>query len=247
MVHRSTCSAQCKSGAVANGSFMCLAGKVRLDSVCAGQPGNGAVTLGDKVLFTLGVMSSECPSQEQLRTILASALDVGRDTLKGVFCEAGEQVPLSQDDARLAGRPSALALTIGGEVHLEIGKAIPAAQDLLERVAQLPDRRTAVGTRFATAMWDAVHYIGSVEQLHTPLLVPDQVTDFSSKVHEQSVPVPPPIGHKAESTGLASGYLAAIMVAAPLGFGMMCVGGVAAVRRCRETGSKKDEGEWAEV
>jgi len=247
MLDGTTCTAKCNSGTTANGTFLCLAGKIRLSSVCTGQPDNGGVTFGDKVLFTLRVISSECPSQERLRTILVSALGVGRDTVEGVFCEAGEQVPLSEDDARLAGKPTARSLTIGGDVHPDVFESVPTAQDLLDRVAQLPDRRTAVGTRFATAMWDSVDYIGSVEQLHTPLLVPGQVTAFGSKVHGQDVPPPPPIEYQAGSDGMAGGYLAAVLVAAPLGLGMMCVGAVWAVGRWRDRGSKKDDGEWAEV
>jgi len=247
MLDGTTCAAKCNSGATANGAFLCLAGKIRLSSVCTGQADNGAFTLVDKVLFTLGVMSSECPSQERLRTILVSALGVGMGTVEGVFCEAGEQVPLSEDDARLAGRATARALTVGAEVHPGVDEATPTAQDLLERVAQLDDRRTAVGARFATAMWDAVDYIGSVEQLHAPLLMTGQVTPFGSQVHGQAAPPPLLMEYEAASSGLASGHLAAVLVAAPLGLGMVCVGAVWAVGRCRDHESKKDDGEWAEV
>jgi len=246
MLDGTTCAAACYPGATANGTFLCLAGKIRLSSVCTGRMDDGAVTLGDKVLFTLGVVSSECPSQEQLRTIFASALGVDRDTVHGVFCEAGEQVPLSEDDARLAGNTTARALTIGGEVHPDVAKAIPTAQELLERAAQLPDRRTAVGIRFATAMWDTVDYIGSVELVHPPILIPDQVIKHVKVPPPMLHEVPPPMLHEADSSGMASGTLAAVLVAAPLGLGMVCLAVFFAVGKCRDKG-KKDEGEWAEV
>ena len=69
MAEGSTCAAKCSSGVTANGSFLCLAGTVRLESVC---PGLGSVTMGDKVLFTLGAVASQCPSPQQLRGIIAT-------------------------------------------------------------------------------------------------------------------------------------------------------------------------------
>merc|ERR1712032_305118 len=83
MLQGMTCSATCKpgadaneSGAAASGTFVCLAGKVRLASVCGGESNEESVTLGSKVVFTLGGIASACPSPEQLRAILASALSV---------------------------------------------------------------------------------------------------------------------------------------------------------------------------
>jgi len=239
MLQGMTCSAKCNSGAAANGTFVCLEGKVRLTSVCAGQPHEGSVTLGRKVLFTLVTMATECPSPEQLHAILASALGVDRNIVEDVFCET------SENGVHLAGQTPVQAVRIGGELNPHGAEA----QDLLEKVKQLPDRMTSVGTLFVTALWALVGYRGSIEQLHVPLLLPDQVIDFEeAPVHTTTgsvPPPPPPLDRSTEATGLASGYLAALLVAAPLALGMLCVVITWAISRRRETG-KKDESEWHE-
>jgi len=237
MLHGMACSANCNSGAAANGTFVCLEGKVRLTSVCAGQPHAGSVTLGPKVLFTLGTMATECPSPEQLHKILAFALGVDRNIVEGVFCEP------SENDARLAGQFPGQAVRIGGELNPRGAES----QELLSKVKQLPDRMTSVGTLFVTALWALIGYRVPVEQMHMPLLLPDQIIDFrEAPVHITTGPAPPPMDRSVESTGLASGYLAALLVAAPLALGMLCVVITWAMTRCRDTGGKKDEVAWSE-
>jgi len=238
MLQGMTCSAKCNSGEAANGTFVCLEGKVRLTSVCAGQLHGGSVTLGQKVLFTLGTMASECPSLEKLHTILASALGVDRKMVDGVFCEP------SENDVRLAGQPPAQAVRIGGELNPRGAEA----QDLLEKVMQLPDRTTLVGSLFATALWALVGYKVSIVQLHVPLLLSGQVIDFhEAPVSSTAGPLPPPIDQSGESTpGLASGYLAALLVAAPLALGMLCVVITWIISRSRDTDGKKVEVEFSE-
>ena len=189
MKEQSTCAARCNSGNPPNGTFLCLAGKIRLKSVCQGQ----GVVMGDKVLFTLGVVASKCPPPGQLRTILANAMKVDRETVDGVFCEAGEKVPLSEDDARLAGHPTANMLTIGGEFNAPADDA----RDLLPRVAQLDDGTTPVGNRFATELSDALGYMGSIEQLHSPHHVPDQVIGLRETCHGDSAQ---PLGKASKGT-----------------------------------------------
>ena len=171
MMEPTTCLAKCSSNTIASGTFMCLASKVRLKSVC---PGHDSVMIGDKVLLTLAVVASECPSPAQLHTILANALEVHRDTVKDVFFEVGEEVMLPKDDALLAGQPTARALTLGGDLVVNATEA----PDVLLRVAQLPDSKVPVGNRFANALKSALDYMGSVENLRKPVYAPDQVIDF---------------------------------------------------------------------
>jgi len=226
---------------------MCVAGRVRLTSVCAGRHQESSVPLGNKVLFTLTAIASDCPSPEQLQTILASALDVDRNVVRGVFCDSGKEVPLSEDDARLAGRQAARVLTIGGDLSPNDAES----QRFLQMAAQLADLRTSVGTHFAKSMWDAVDYFGTVRQLHAPLLVSDQVlvwVAYEAPGPPKVIPVPSPIEQVVESSGLASGYLAALLIAAPLLLGMICVACVWFVSRCRDGGKQKGhESELAEV
>lgn len=200
--------------------------------------------MGNKVIFSLGATASECPSSEKLITILASALNVEKNALTGVFCEVGAEVALSDEDARLAGQPTARVLTIGGELGL------PEAVDpqaMLQMIAQLSDHRSAVGSRFATGMSSEVFYLHSIYQMHMPFVVPHQVVYYVTIVPTVIPTVPPPIDTDVEASGLASGYLAALLVAAPLLLGMLCVCGVWCVSRCRNAGGKKAEIEWAEV
>jgi len=244
-----TCSATCKSradanesSAAANGTFVCLAGKVRLASVCGGES-DGPVTLGSKVVFTLGGIASACPSPERLRAILASTLGVNESIVEGVFCEPGQEVLLSEADARLAGLPKGIEVTIGGEINPDGAEA----EGVLEKVKQLPDRATDVGARFASALFSHVGFIGYLVHLHEPVLMSRQVRNFIVHQPAATTPVPPPIDSAVESTGLASGYLAALLVAAPLALGMLAVAACWCCVKYRDTGGKKAEIEWANV
>merc|ERR1719223_851229 len=172
MAEQSTCKAQCKFGGAPNGTFMCLASRIRLKSVC---PGQDSVTLGHKVLFTLAAVASKCPSQKELITILVNALEVHKETLDGVFCQAAEEVPLPAHEAVLLGQPKAHRLIIGGELHPRAGAD---AQNLMPRTSQLADTAVAVGNNFTAALREAVDYVGYVKQLHPPVLVAAQVIDF---------------------------------------------------------------------
>merc|ERR1712008_58354 len=95
--------------------------------------------------------------------------------------------------------------------------------------------------------WALVGYRASIEQLHVPLILSDQVIDFKeAPVSTTTGPVPPPIDRSVESPGLASGYLAALLVSAPLALGMLCVVITWLISRRRDIDGKKDEVEWAE-
>jgi len=244
MLHGKTCAARCNSSANVTGNFVCLVGKVRLASMCVGENLEGAVTLGNKLLFTLGGLALACPSPEQLRTIIASSLGVNSSIVDGVFCEPGKVVSLSAADARLAGQPTAIFVTVGGELN----PGAHEAQSLLEQVKQLPDRSTDVGTRFATALLNLNGFIAYLHHLHTPLLMSRQVTIYVINSVPPTTPtVPPPIDNTVVATGLASGYLAALLVAAPLALGMCAVGVCWCAGRFRDTGGKKTDMDYAEV